>query len=541
MFDKTRIDWKTEVFELVQIPFLNRCHNVVSDLKARNFFALQYHPNTNMRFYPTQTRSCFQADMQLFLDEHVVSKSSSQHNHNDYSNDFYSGFQKFYDIELKYRNHTFGLHKFILLSRCAKFFLKFDMKSGQIDIEPHVNTQKFSIQILEFVIRYIYTNEISKEFMRTSFKSGKVNNEATFIKFVADFRETAVDKFGLNELKASFETKNYLNSLKDMKINSKDSDERQDVICDFFDNLVNQTLSSKRRVMKYTRNSYAELYDCTIDCNNDQSIKCHKCILVARSDYFRNMLMGSWLESTSARIQLPFDMDLIQIIVDYLYTDEIQMEFVHLNSNSSTSIKSRNEKEIEVLFNLYILSDQLLVERLKNLCEFKLSNLVNLKNVAEIFDFSSEYEADQLKEFCMEFISCNLVTLIDAKQLDHLDMSLLRSLSKFYRSYFPVVESRMITPYEDGLDPSKVDIIPMDVIYDQRFVDGSLNEDDKKRYALKEVTTPSEKNQQFETETTSLDTSVVLADDQEEAKEPSIVHDGLKWEKVKKKVILFFY
>jgi hypothetical protein len=194
-----------------------------------------------------------------------------------------------------------------------------------------------------------------------------------------------------------------------------------------------------QKVLKFQRNSYSELFDCEIILNEDHSIKCHKCLLIARCDYFRHMFTGSWIESKSTVIQLPFDVDLMQILIDYLYTDDIQMEFIHSSPNSGTSLKSKTERELEILFNLYVLSDQLLVTRLKNLCEFKITNLVNLKNVAEIFDFAGHYEANQLKEFCMEFITRNLVTLIEAKQLETLSLNLLKELSGFYREYFHIV------------------------------------------------------------------------------------------------------
>ena len=124
------------------------------------------------------------------------------------------------------------------------------------------------------------------------------------------------------------------------------------------------------------------------------------------------------------------------------------------------------------------MSDQLLVERLKNLCEFRLSNLVNLKNVVEIFEFSDQYEAKQLKDFSMEFISANLVTLLEAKQLECTSAELLKELSKFYRNYYALVDSRRITPYssEIGLEPKCIDLIPIELLYDPKFVDGNLDE-----------------------------------------------------------------
>lgn len=253
------------------------------------------------------------------------------------------------------------------------------------------------------------------------------------------------------------------------------------------------------------------------------------------------MLLGSWLESSSASIKLPFDFDLMQIIIDYLYTDEIQMDFIHSNTNYTSSLKSKSEKEIEVLFNLYVLSDQLLVERLKNLCEFKLANLVNLKNVAEIFEFSDEFEAAQLKEFCMEFMSNNLVTLIESKLLENVNLNLLTDLSNFYKNYFPLIDSRRITPYSGGLEPEKVELIPFDLIYDQKFVDG---DDFEEVTSKKKISTPSfsrneDKKEIQSTEVLKTDASgekEIVEDADFEPNEKDKNENNQKWEKVKKKV-----
>ena len=236
----------------------------------------------------------------------------------------------------------------------------------------------------------------------------------------------------------------------------------------------------------------------------------------------------------------------MQIFLDYLYTDDIQLNFIHSTNNSSSSTKSKNEREMEILFNLYVLSDHLLVERIKNLCEFKLANLVNLKNVMEIFEFSNEYQADQLKELCMEFISLNLVTLIESKQIEStFDLDLLKDLSKFYRDYFPIVGSRMITPYDQGnLDPNKIDLIPMDLIYDQQFVDGTNYLANIQNASLN--SSPPSSSNTKEKEVVDLSSSVksneYITNDENEITgsfDDKQIDSNIKWEKVRKKVTNF--
>ncbi len=419
-----------------------------------------------MTNYPVEAHSEFNQNMQLFFTENVTVNRQEGLYSNNYSQDFN-------DIQFKYHNTIFGLHKFIMHSRCSKIFTKLELNSNSklVELDTFIG-QKFNLKTFELVINYVYVNEFQSDIFRQVLKASKVHSETTFVKFLNEFRELALDKFGLTDLKSSLESNSYLKNLKELNLNAKE--DRIDLMVDFFCRIVN---NSKRKPIKFSRNSYKELHDCKIECNNDQTISCHKCILVARSEFFRNMFLGSWIESSSSSIKLPFDVDLMQIIVDYLYSDEIQIDFIHSSSNNiSSSIKSKNEREIEVLFNLYVLSDQLLLDRLKNLCEFKLANLVNLKNVVEIFGFSEEYEAKQLKDFSMEFICLNLVTLIEAKQLESIEINLLNDLSVFYRLYYPLVSSRMITPYSDGLDPEKVELVPLDLLYDQKFIDGDFKQ-----------------------------------------------------------------
>ncbi len=297
---------KTEMLDLKIIPFLNRCFSVSNDLKSRNFFALQYHPNTNMRYYPVQSTSSFNQDMKTFLTDNMIKKNENE----SYATGYFSLDRQYHDIDLKYRQTIFGLHKFILFSRCAKFFLQHgsDFESKLlIDLEPYFvnNANKFNLNAFEIMINYIYTNECEKETIKQLLKQSKITSENNFVKFINDFKETFIDKFGFTELKSSFDSSNYLKILREINLNSiRDIDERSEMMADFFAKLLSQTILSstnksfnKKKNLKFARNSYTNLYDCVIECNNEQLIECHKCILISRSDYFRNMFLGNWRES----------------------------------------------------------------------------------------------------------------------------------------------------------------------------------------------------------------------------------------------------
>ena len=529
--DKQTVDIKYETLELVQVPLVNRCFQVVCDIKARNFFALQYHPNTNMRYYPLQMKSTLSEDMSLYLTENQSPSEFAYDRHSSH------------DIELKYQSHSFFLNKFILLSRCPKFFTKINHECSQIDLEPLVS-QKTNIALIEILIHYIYTDTCSIQIINSALRRSKVNSENLFLKFVSDFRELAADKFGLNDLKVALVNSDFSKNIKSvLNLNNLSNEEKLKPMSDLLFRLLNDApVSSKtekrvRKELKFSRISLPQLYDCLIECNNGVVIECHKCVLVARCEYFKNMFLGSWIEGGQQMVQLPFDVDLMQILIDYLYSDEIQLEFIH--SGASTSVKSKNEREVEVLLNLYVLSDQLLVNRLKNLCEFKCANLVNLKNVVEVLEFAHQYESKQLKEFCMEFISCNLSTLIDAKSLELINMELLKEISLFYRTYYPIVESRIITPYFGGLDPAKIEVVPNEIINDPKFYDISLEDEKKKSIPNGSIfSSPqlnSHKEELFVMKVAEDAESVNIKEEKDK------IENSAKWEKVKKKVKKIFF
>jgi hypothetical protein len=126
--------------------------------------------------------------------------------------------------------------------------------------------------------------------------------------------------------------------------------------------------------------------------------------------------------------------DLLEIIIDYLYTDNITSKcksrfFKIINNQVYFYIVS-----VEQLCQILVLSDQLLIERLKQICEFHIANLVTFRDAAELLQFSETYNAEQLKTFVRQFICRNMATFLEARLLDNLDNQLLSDLTKSYRN-----------------------------------------------------------------------------------------------------------
>ena len=110
----------------------------------------------------------------------------------------------------------------------------------------------------------------------------------------------------------------------------------------------------------------------------------------------------------------------------------------------------------EFLCNILVMADQLLIPRLIQVCEKQLTNLLTLKNVGEILQFSHDFNAEQLNKTCKDFVCYNLGALLETKGLDTADIEVLEEVSKHYQNINRALASRKITPYSYG--PSTDDI-----------------------------------------------------------------------------------
>ncbi|CAH3121307.1 unnamed protein product [Pocillopora meandrina] len=193
---------------------------------------------------------------------------------------------------------------------------------------------------------------------------------------------------------------------------------------------------SCNRLLMFSRLNCPELYDVTLLSEEGTELRCHKCILVARLEYFRSMLTSSWRESSgqSRTLRMPFPALILEIVLDFLYSEQ---------AGRLTEII-----DLELLGNILIVADQLLIWRLREMCEAVITNLVTLRNVSEVLEFSILYNANQLRDVCSEYICSNLGSLMESRALDCLSDEALVEITKTYRSMVPRMAWRMITPLD---------------------------------------------------------------------------------------------
>ncbi|XP_054249200.1 inhibitor of Bruton tyrosine kinase [Indicator indicator] len=449
-----------ERIQLQKLTFVHRAVSIATDPNGCNFAVLQSDPKTSLYEIPSVSLSSFGEDFGKLLQE--TDEMDSIH-----------------DVTFQIGTRTYPLHKYILAVR-SEFFEKLFASSGnQLDTpdvyrkdEDAVGCDLYIIEkvhpdLFAYLLQFIYTDTCdllthgckpkilpkgkSEEYQDTlisnlskmsfdddvngksafeiyrnnqvqvisekqkskSKKGGVVDEEANLIKML----QSAANKFGLSDLSGRLDGVRLENGK---------------------NNVVKKKNGNKP---KLNQKKCSYLCDVTLKSLDGKEFPCHKCVLCARLDYFHSMLSSSWIEaSCCSALEIPIHSDILQIIVDYLYTDE--------------ALAVKDSQNVEFICNVLVVADQLLIARLKEICEVAIAEKLTLKNAAELLEFSAMYKAEQLKLSCLQFIGLNMAALLEARTLDILSDEVVKDLSVYYRKMIPAMVRRVITPYPDGPDIS---------------------------------------------------------------------------------------
>lgn len=182
---------------------------------------------------------------------------------------------------------------------------------------------------------------------------------------------------------------------------------------------------------------FKSMHDVVVKSKNGVEIRAHKCVLAARLEYFNNLFAVRWnADSTRSTISLPIAHAILEKIIEFLYTDECK------------SLDSSND--IDFMYSLLIVADQLFIERLKELCEVALSQLLTLRNAAQMLNLSCVYNASQLKQCVMEFVCLNLPAFLENRSLETVEEGTLDDLTSYYADWNANLSKRVITPFSDA-------------------------------------------------------------------------------------------
>ncbi|XP_053317203.1 inhibitor of Bruton tyrosine kinase isoform X2 [Spea bombifrons] len=448
---------------LQKLSFVHRAVSVTTDPNGCNFAVLQSDPKSSLFEVPVVSASVFAEDFEKLLSE--VDETDNIH-----------------DVSFQLDSQIFPAHKYILSMR-SDFFrnLFFSGKDNPLDF-PDVYQKgedaagcdlyvidKMHPELFAYIMQFIYTDKcdmlvqghkprlcykektehkdsIISELQKMSFNEevrGKSayevykNNQSEKQKGKA--KPSKKGKYG--EETSSSPVKMLQNVAKKFGLNSLSS--RLDGV-KYEHGTIHVVHRKSGNRPRFNQKKCSSLCDVTMRSEDGKEFNCHKCVLCARLDYFHSMLSSSWIEATScSALEMPVRTDVLQVIIDYIYTDE--------------AVAVKESANVEFICNVLAMADQLLVVRLKEMCEVILTERITLKNAAELLEFASLYNAEQLKLSCFQYIGLNMAALLEARSLDVLSDDVLKDLADAYRKMIPAMDRRMITPYLDGPDISTLE------------------------------------------------------------------------------------
>ncbi|XP_037532373.1 inhibitor of Bruton tyrosine kinase [Nematolebias whitei] len=461
-----------ERIRLDRLPFVHRAVSITMDSKGRNFGVLQADPKTSLYEVPSISPSSFSQHFRNLLEE--ADETDNIH-----------------DVTLQAGDRNFPAHKYILSMR-SEFFRKQFMSEPCGVNEEEVRRsedavgcdllvfEKIPADVLEYALHFIYTDScellVHGARPRVSGASPGQNQDSEQERLISSLQDFGLSGRSALEVYRSLSPSTRGDSNKSKNKSSKPGKKGKGGKGDkgkanegganpvktlqavskklglgslsarldgvkYENGKINVIQKKTGNKPKFFQKKCSYLCDVTLKSEDGKEFPCHKSVLCARLEYFNSMLGNPWIEATScSALEMPTSSEILQVILEYIYTDE-----------SPTIKESLN---VEFVCNVLVVADQLLITRLKEMCEVVITENLTLKNAAELLEFATLYNAEQLKLSCLQFIVLNMAALLESKALDIVSDEVLVELSAAYRRMIPAMQKRVITPYPGAPDLS---------------------------------------------------------------------------------------
>ncbi|XP_071998162.1 inhibitor of Bruton tyrosine kinase isoform X2 [Engystomops pustulosus] len=456
-----------ERISLEKLAFIHRAVSVTTDPNGCNFAVLQSDPKTSLYEIPVVSSSVFVEDFEKLLNE--VDEMDSIH-----------------DVTFLVGSQSFPAHKYILAMKCDVFRkLLLSADNNQVDLpEIYQNgedsagcdlfvIEKVSPILFSYILQFVYTDKcdmLVHGHRPRCIQKEKIEENQDAI--ISDFKQlnfhenvkgkSAYEVYRNNQItadndkkkgkgKPSKKSKNVSEDSSPVKMLqtlarkfglSNLSSRLDGVRCENGTITVVHKKSGNRP--RFNMKKWTSFGDVTIRSEDGKEFRCHKCVLCARLEYFHSMLSSSWIEARCcSALEMPVHSEVLEVILTYIYTDEAPVV--------------KESANVEFICKVLVMADQLLIVRLKEMCEVTLTERLTLKNAAELLEFAALYNAAQLKVSCFQFIGLNMVALLESRSLDILSEDVLKELADYYRKMIPAMDKRLITPYLDGPDISTLE------------------------------------------------------------------------------------
>ncbi|CAG9133929.1 unnamed protein product [Plutella xylostella] len=502
---------------LTRVPNVHRAVSISVDTEGLNFACLQTKPTCGLSLssIPDLSPTCMAKHMETLME--TTAEDDILH-----------------DVVFRIGTKLYPAHMFIVASSSEHLYKLFqDQKLQNPSEKPTITLDNVLPEVFDRILRFVYTG--SCDVVETGPCGLKIRRE-DIVKDVKKDADAVENELDLIENPSEISAFEVYTSQSDKSTSKKSARRRnmetppRPLYCDpvklvqagakrlgvltlhkmldkFFyrDGAIHRketTNTPKNPVPLWDRATFPELVDTHVRSKDGVLVSAHKCVLAARLEYFHGMFMHSWTESKQlSTVTLPVNHGILLPIINFLYTDRCP--------------EVESSESLDYICSVLVVADQLFISRLREMCESALANMITLKNCAELCQFAHTYNATQLKQYCMEFISLNIGSILENRNLEVLDDTLLEDISKYYCKFNPIMSSRVITPFYNAPSDDIIDECAKACPVDMGYTDLEYKREDtlevkKKRSSKKNEYTESEKaRKRYESvsSVTSLDLS----------------------------------
>ncbi|XP_037294950.1 inhibitor of Bruton tyrosine kinase isoform X1 [Manduca sexta] len=501
---------------ITRIPNIYRAVSIAVDNEGINFACLQIKPNCGLRSLPELSPSSLAKHMESLRE--TATEDDILH-----------------DVVFKVGTKHFSAHMYIVASSSEHLYKLYQEKQKVQGDKPIITLENVHPEVFERILKFMYTGtcdvaelgpcglKIRKEDL---IATGKKETETVEVEMelienpleVSAFEVYRDSRRARGGRKArSADTPPRATHCDPVKLVQAGAKRLQVMalhkLLDKFYyrdgrvHLKESATFTKNPPIYWNREAYPELVDTNVCSKDGMLISAHKCILAARLEYFNGMFMHSWTESKLlSKVTLPINHGILLPVINFLYTDSCP--------------EIDNSDSIDFICNLLIVADQLFITRLREMCEIALANLITLKNCAELCQFAHTYNATQLKQCCMEFISLNLCSVLENRCLDLVEETLLDDITNYYCKFNPIMSSRVITPFYNAPSDENVQELVKNYPLDMSYTDEECKRDDsvtesakKKSRQSKKIEYTDREKERMRYESVSSVTSLDLSND----------------------------
>ncbi|CAO3564900.1 unnamed protein product [Mortierella alpina] len=190
----------------------------------------------------------------------------------------------------------------------------------------------------------------------------------------------------------------------------------------------------------------------------------HQVILGHRSPFFNAMFVRTdeWIRSRQGSRALPDTSEderrsLLKINMRHMDLESVALVMKHIYTDCGPEMFNDIEKEemddlIDIVVSVLQISDEWLMDRLKEICESVLSEQVRAKTVVYFLEISIMHAAESLKATCVDYICHNIETALDQRWLDNAEDDVLELMESALKSkqdaFMPFTRSGQHLPDE---------------------------------------------------------------------------------------------